>query len=69
MALRGTGLMQLTRDKVESYRVQGANNSDRLLRDRDGGLGSEQRAEGLFMYTAAAQMYFRDPMASQAAAS
>ena len=56
IAMHGAGLLQLAGDKVESYPIRGANNpkrvlrerdvdSNRLLRDRDGGLwiGSVER--------------------------
>ena len=38
IAMHGGGLMQLAGDKVESYPIRGVIDSNRLLRDREGGL-------------------------------
>ena len=67
--MRGAGLKQLVDDKIESYPMRGAVNSNRLLRDRDGGLWIGTRIGDSSTYIRTAQTYFRDRMASPATSS
>ena len=76
IGVNGAGLKQVAGDKLESYPIRGASNpnalltdrdvdSNKLLRDRDGGLWIGTMSAGSSMYTRAGQTYLQSQMASQ----